>query len=142
MSSPGPVQAVKLDESGIARFFGELEARIMEAVWSLDQPTVHDICRHLGADCNYKTIMTVANRLVEKGLLDRRRQGRAFAYSSVFRRDAFLETVSRETVAGLMNDFGAPAFAGFVDAVGEIEPQQLKALRQLIDEKIENWQGV
>lgn len=136
MTGSGPVQAVKLDEDGLARLFGELEARIMETVWSLGEASIHDICRHLGKNCHYKTIMTVANRLVEKGALLRRRQGRAFVYSSVRRRDEFLESVSKQTLTSLMNDFGAPAFAGFVDAVGERGPAQLVALRRLIDEKM------
>jgi predicted transcriptional regulator len=131
-----PVQAIKLDESGLARLFGELEARIMEAVWSLDEATVHDVCRHLGENCNYKTIMTVANRLVEKGALERCRQGRAFVYTSVAPREQFLENVSRQTVSGLMNDFGTAAIAGIVGAVDEIAPEQLATLRQLIDVKI------
>ena len=41
-------------------------------------------------------------------------------------------------MTGLMNDFGAAAIAGFVDAVDEIAPEQLKALRQLIEEKMED----
>lgn len=133
MSGHTPVQAVKLDEHGLTRFFGELEARIMEAVWSLDEASVHDICRYLGKDCNYKTIMTVANRLVNKGALERHRCGRAFVYTSVAPRDAFLENVSRQTVAGLVKDFGVPAIAGFVDAMDEIAPEQLATLRQKIE---------
>jgi predicted transcriptional regulator len=130
-----PVQAVKLDECGLARLFGELEARIMQAIWSLKEATVREICCHLGENCNYKTIMTVANRLVDKGALERRRQGRAFVYTTVAPRDEFLESVSRQVVLGLVNDFGAAAIAGFVEAVGQIAPDHLQALRRLIDEK-------
>jgi predicted transcriptional regulator len=132
----GPVQAVKLDCSGLTRFFGELEARIMEAVWSLEKATVHDICRYLGDDCNYKTIMTVANRLVDKGALERCRRGRAFVYTSVAPQDEFLESVARQTVVGLMNDFGAVAIAGFVEAVDQIAPEQLEALHHLLEERV------
>jgi predicted transcriptional regulator len=137
VSCPTPVQAVKLDEHGLTRFFGELEARIMETIWSLDEATVHDVCRHLGADCNYKTIMTVANRLVDKGALERRRRGRAFVYTPVAARERFLEDVSRRTIAGLVNDFGAAAIAGFLDALQEIDPQQLEALRRGMTVKTE-----
>jgi BlaI family penicillinase repressor len=132
-----PVQAVKLDEHGLSRLFGELEARIMEAIWALDEATVHDLCGYLGANCNYKT-MTVANRLVDKGALQRRRRGRAFVYTSVAPRDQFLENVSRQTVAALMKDFGTAAIAGFVDAVDEIEPEQLEALQRLIEDRMRN----
>jgi predicted transcriptional regulator len=136
LSDQVPVQAVKLDETGLARLFGELEARIMEAVWLLEEATVREMCQHLGENCNYKTIMTVANRLVEKQVLVRRRQGRAFVYTSIVPREQFLETVSRQTIAALMTDFGSAAIAGFVDAVDEVDPEQLAALYQLIVEKM------
>jgi predicted transcriptional regulator len=131
-----------LDECGLARLFGELEARIMEAIWSLEEATVREICCHLGENCNYKTIMTVANRLVDKGALERRRQGRAFVYTAVAPRDEFLESVSRQMVLGLMNDFRSAAIAGFVEAVDQIAPHHLEALRRLIDEKTMCKNGV
>jgi predicted transcriptional regulator len=142
VNAHSPVQAVKLDECGLARLFGELEARIMEAIWSLEEATVRDICCYLGENCNYKTIMTVANRLVDKGALERRRQGRAFVYTALAPRDEFLESVSRQMVLGLVNDFGAAAIAGFVEAVDQIAPDHLEALRRLIDEKTMCKNGV
>jgi hypothetical protein len=39
-------------------------------------------------------------------------------------------------VAGLVKDFGAAAIAGFVDAVDQIAPEQLEALRRMIDDKV------
>jgi predicted transcriptional regulator len=141
VSDPGPVHAVKLDERGLARLFGELEARIMETIWSLDKATVRDICHHLGENCNYKTIMTVANRLVTKGALERRRCGRAYVYRSVEPRDAFLENVSREMAVGLMEDFGAPAIAGFVDAVNDVAPQHIRVFREQIEVKARQTDG-
>jgi predicted transcriptional regulator len=132
------VQVIKLDESGLARLFGELEARIMEAVWSLGEATGHDICRYLGENCHYKTVMTVANRLVVKGVLERCRHGRAFTYTPVVPRDEFLACVSRQTLASLFSDFGEAAMAGFVQAVDQIAPERLEVLRRLIDEKRED----
>jgi predicted transcriptional regulator len=133
VGDPLPVHAVKLDERGLARLFGGLEAEIMEAVWLLDEATVHDLCHQFGGDCNYKTIMTVANRLVSKGALDRRRCGRAYVYTPAVPRDEFLTDVSRETVAGLLKDFGAPAIRGFLDALTELTPEQAETLRRRID---------
>ena len=67
--------------------------------------------------------MTVANRLVRKGALERRRCGRAYVYTPVMPRDALIESISRETVAGLLADFGAPAVRGIIDAMNELEPE-------------------
>ena len=108
MSHNNPVQAVKLDESGLVRLFGELEARIMEAVWALEEATVHDICHHLGENCNYKTVMTVTNRLVDKGALERRRQGRAFLYTPIAPREKTSRSTLTPTFAHISWMISAP----------------------------------
>lgn len=130
------IQAFKLDQSGLARVFGELEAQIMDAVWELDEPTVADVCDYLGENYNYKTVMTVMNRLVDKQILSRQRVGRAFSYAPCDTRDAFLAQVSRNVVEGLLEDFGDLAIAQFVSAVDRVDPTQLAELQALIEARM------
>src|SRR3546814_19792102 len=65
---------------------GELENQVLEILWSQGRPMtprdVHDI---LSADRTlaYTTALTILVRLWEKGLVDRERSGRAFAYRPV-----------------------------------------------------------
>ncbi len=132
MESTGSVHSFKLDQRGLARVFGELEARIMEAVWDLGEPTVQDVCDRLGEDNNYKTVMTVMNRLVDKHVLNRRRESRAFCYSARESRDEFVRHISRNVVDGLPQDFGSLAIAQFVDAMDTVDPRQLAELERLI----------
>jgi predicted transcriptional regulator len=131
------VRTLRLDESGLARIFGELEARIVEALWELENGTVHQVCRQMGDEPNYKTVMTVMNRLVDKGLLVRKREGRAFVYRVAEDQETFLAHVSRQVVGGLLTDFGERAVVGLVEALTEVGPEQLAVLRQLIDEQLE-----
>ena len=126
------IQSFKLDQRGLARVFGELEARIMEAVWELGPATVQEVCDHLGPDQNYKTVMTVMNRLVEKNALLRHRDARAFIYEAADSRDAFVQDVSRHVVEGLLQDFGPAAIAQFLAAM-DTSPESLDALRKLIE---------
>lgn len=130
------IQAFKLDQRGLARVFGELEAQIMDAVWELDEPTVGDVCDFLGDDHNYKTVMTVMNRLVDKQILSRRRMGRAYSYAPCDSRDDFLARVSRNVVEGLLQDFGDLAIAQFVSAVDRVDPAQLAELQELIEARM------
>jgi predicted transcriptional regulator len=129
------VHAFKLDKSGLARVFGELEAEVMEAVWDLGSPTVADVCERLGGTANYKTVMTVMNRLVEKESLIRRRDSRAFRYVAAEPRARFEERVSRQVAQGLLEEFGDLALAQFVDAVDSIDPDLLARLRALVAER-------
>lgn len=135
MSQSIPIQSFRLHQEGLARVFGELEAKVMEAVWDLQQPTVQQVCDHLGPSYNYKTVMTVLNRLVEKRALTRQRVSRAFVYRASQSREAFLCRVSRAIMGGLVRDFGNLAVAQFVETLDEIDPQQLAELERLVQER-------
>lgn len=131
------IQAFKLDQRGLARVFGELEARIMDVIWEVGEPTVADVCARLGTECNYKTVMTVMNRLVDKGILSRRRMGRAYSYAPCADRETFLAQVSRNVMEGLLEDFGGLAIAQFVSAVDRIDFAQLAELQELIQARMD-----
>ncbi len=135
MSQSIPIQSFRLHQEGLARVFGELEAKVMEAVWDLQQPTVQQVCDHLGPDYNYKTVMTVLNRLVDKRALTRQRVSRAFIYRASQSREAFLCRVSRAIMGGLVRDFGSLAVAQFVETLDEIDPQQLAELERMVQER-------
>src|SRR6266540_4402983 len=114
----------KLAGSGLTRVLGELEARIMEAVWELGTPTGREMLDVLGSGSHYKTVLTVANRLVEKGLLVREERAgdRALRYRATEGREAFLARISASVATGLVGDFGRPALAQFVEAADAIDP--------------------
>jgi hypothetical protein len=69
------IHRFNLDGSGLGRVLGTLEARILEAIWQEGPLTVREMAAALGPECHYKTILTVANRLVDKGLLLREPAG-------------------------------------------------------------------
>ena len=137
MSDRRGVLAFRLDHTGLARLFGELEAQVMEAVWELGEATVGDVLARLGEEYHYNTVMTVMGRLVDKGFLTRRREGRAYVYAAVEDRDTFLAQVSRQVAEGLLRDFGHLAIAQFIDAADAISPQLLEELRRRAREKVE-----
>ncbi len=135
MTQSIPIQSFRLHQEGMARVFGELEAKVMEAVWDLQEPTVQDVCDYLGPSYNYKTVMTVLNRLVDKQALTRQRVSRAFIYRASQSRDAFLCRVSRAIMGGLVRDFGSLAVAQFVETLDEIDPHQLAELERMVQER-------
>lgn len=130
------IHAFRLNQHGLARLFGELEAKVMHAVWSMDEPTVQDVVNRLGKRANYKTVMTVMNRLVTKGFLERRKVSRAFAYLPRFSREELLERLSRQVLDGLISDFGPTVLAQFVDAVAETDRARLAELSTLVESKL------
>ncbi len=132
------IPAFKLDHTGLARLFGDLEARVMEIIWQLGEATVGDVLARLGDEYHYNTVMTVMSRLADKGVLTRRREGRAHVYAPVEDRDAFLARVSREVAEGLLREFGMLAIAQFVNAADAVDPDLLAELRRQVQRKAES----
>jgi BlaI family transcriptional regulator, penicillinase repressor len=62
-----------------------LELQCMKALWALGEATVEDIRARLlpARPLAYTTVMTVMDRLARKGMVTRRKRGRAHVYSSV-----------------------------------------------------------
>ncbi len=125
----------RLNRKGMARFLGTLEARIMEIVWKKGTVSVQDVCDRMGKGTNYKTVMTVMNRLVEKEFLERKKVSRAFVYTAMLSREEFLASASHQIVAGLVSDFGELAVAQLVDVLGELDPDALESLQKLAKER-------
>ena len=130
------IHAFRLNQRGLTRLFGELEAKIMRAVWSLEEATVQDVVNRLGKRANYKTVMTVMNRLVEKSVLERRKVSRAFVYKPHFTQEQLMARLSREVLDGLMADFSPGVLAQFVDAVAESDQGRLVELAALVESKL------
>ena len=117
---------------GLESIFGELERPIMEAVWTLGQVSVTDVCAHLESDVAYTTVKTVMERLEKKGYLQRNKQGRAYLYSASLSREALAGQASRGVIDGLLRSFGSSAIAQFAAAVCE-DPKRLAELRRLLE---------
>lgn len=126
------IRRFDLDTRGLARVVGELEARILDVVWARDTVTVREVTEALGPNVHRKTVMTIMNRMVEKGLLNRTAlgQGRTFTYDAVTDRKTFMSQVASQVIAGLMADFGRPTMAHFVDGIDVEQLAELEALIQ------------
>jgi predicted transcriptional regulator len=97
-----------------------LELLCLNALWSLKEGNVKDVrqlvaCRRPLA---YTTIMTVLDRLVRKGLLARRKVGRAFVYVPQMARDAMRRTAVRELLDGFF-DGSEQELMRFLSAPGQ-----------------------
>ena len=77
---------------GLGVFLGPTEARLMELAWERPSLTVKSASIHLGSENAraYTTVMTILNRLTEKGLLRRTKDGRNYVYRAVVGREVFI----------------------------------------------------
>jgi predicted transcriptional regulator len=114
----------------------------MEVLWRRGEGTVQDVCACLGPEeHNYKTVMTVLNRLAGKKVLARHREGKAFVYRPAKSREAFMADMSKGVMAGLVRDLGGAAVAQFVDVLDEVAPEHLAQLEALLRARAQVGRG-
>ncbi|MDE2764878.1 MAG: BlaI/MecI/CopY family transcriptional regulator [Chloroflexota bacterium] len=116
-------QTEQTDLRRAPRVLGALEARLMNLLWGTpDRLSVQDICDRLDDGHNYKTVMTVLNRLVEKELLVRELDGRAYRYRPQMDRAAFLRSVADSLVRSYEDAYGSEGRPYLQEAVNGGEP--------------------
>lgn len=100
----------------------------MAALWSADAPLTPGQVRHaLRRDLAYTTVMTTLARLHAKGLANRLKVGRAYAYSPVQRADEQAADVMREVLAR-----GGDPAAVLGRFVERLDPTEEAVLRRLL----------
>lgn len=106
----------------------------MAEMWAQEEATVRDILEALNKGKKqraYTTIMTILSRLHDKGLLVRKRLGKADVYSPVMTREDYLEARAQAEVLALVDEFGDVALAKFAEQVDRLDSARLQRLRQL-----------
>jgi predicted transcriptional regulator len=114
------------------RRLGELEAEVMELAWAHGGWVgVNEILAALqGQQRAYTTVMTIVTRLCDKGLLERRREGRGFVYRPALSKEQLAARTLRDVLAAA--DDPQAVLAHFVKDL-EASPELLARLRALAD---------
>lgn len=102
----------------------------MATLWKLGEGSVEQVrakqpARRRSA---YTTIQTVMNRLMERGLLMRRREGRAFVYSPLYDESQFVAMSIRERLSEASPQARRAALVTLVDG---LEREDLDELARL-----------
>jgi predicted transcriptional regulator len=113
------------------------EWEIMQAVWNGSKPVaVRDVLdrAYPNAEKAYTTVQTLMNILVDKGFLKRKKVGMVNFYSAAVSRDKVLRR-SLSTLAGRMFQGSFGAMASFLVSSVPLSPEEIQALRKLLDEQ-------
>lgn len=130
------IQKFNRNESGLNRFFGPLEAKILDILWNDVEMTIKDVQQMLDKEkaTNFNTVMTVMNRLVEKGILQKRVEGRSSLFKPVQTREEFLNAQSKEMTNELIDEFGNVVVSHMLDALEDVDDDLVAKLEQKIKE--------
>jgi predicted transcriptional regulator len=112
---------------------GELQHQLMLTLWRLGEGSVDQVRaalppRYQGA---YTTVQTVLNRLAERGLLGRERQGRGFVYRPLLTE---AEHVSQAVGRTLSSASSEARQAVLAELIGGLRPEELEDLRELAEQ--------
>ena len=119
---------------------GELQEQLMSAVWRLEGGSVEQIrgalpSRYRGA---YTTVQTVLNRLAERGLLERRKEGRNFVYLPTVSEAEYVSQMIRGALAGASAGARQSVLAALVGSMDKSEITELQRLAKQADAQRKN----
>lgn len=109
------------------KILGDLEAEIMEVVWTAEQASVRDVLCQLEKKKKiaYTTVMTVMSRLHAKGILKRNMDKcGAFIYLPAKDKKSFISQASEKIIKNFLKEYGDIAVAQFVDIIEASDAKQ------------------
>jgi predicted transcriptional regulator len=113
----------------------ELEAEVMDVVWSLDEASVRDVMASVnassGRDRAYTTYMTIMGRLDGKGMLQRRRDGKTDLYTPSYTREQYADLRAQAELESVVDQYGDVALAHIARRMAALDPQRRRALQRL-----------
>jgi predicted transcriptional regulator len=121
----------------LSSFFGPLEIQVLESLWQVRrEATVRDLSEFFPGVA-YTTLMTTLDRLYKKGVLSRRKAGRAFLYAPVASREGLEQILAAEALDAILGSFGSgssirPLLSSFVAAVSRRDEIFLDELEELV----------
>lgn len=137
--APRMQDTIRLSAEGLAKVLGDLEARVMRAVWDLGKPSPARAV-HARVTRYHKvallTVITVLNKLVAKGLLRRAKRNDLLHYEARFDEHEFLAQASRRVVEGVLSLGPDAVAASLVDVLAERDPERLAELGRLVRRRL------
>jgi BlaI family transcriptional regulator, penicillinase repressor len=113
----------------------EAESIVMEVLWQRHPLAAEDVVRALAATRHWQeaTIKTLLNRLLKKGAVAARKEGRRYLYSPVLQREEWVQEASEGLLERLFDGRVAPLVAHFSEQ-GRLSRQDVVELRKLLEE--------
>lgn len=117
----------------------ELESEVMEAIWAAGESSVRSVMdavnEHADKPRAYTTYMTIMSRLHTKGMLVRRRDGKADFYAPRLERSEYVSLRARSEVEQLVVQYGDAALSNFAAQMASLDPARRRALQRLARER-------
>lgn len=119
----------------MAERISEAEHAVMEALWERSPLTATEVCDTVcrTRDWSLPTVKTLLSRLVQKGAIETRPDGRRFLYSPLLERADYVGEESQRLVDRLFGGRAAPLFAHLAEAEA-LTPEDIAEIEALLKE--------
>ena len=119
-----------------AELLGTLELAVLRQLWETSPATVRTVLDGVNRERDdalaYTSVMTVLDRLHEKRLVTRDRDGRAWRYAARYAtEDALVEHLGRREVERLVERLGDVALVQFAATLDDLDPGTRQRLERL-----------
>lgn len=134
------VKKLNLNEEGLHRFFGSLEAKIMEVLWEKNKLTIKQMHEILNKKepISLNAVMTVMIRLADKGHLLKESTGntrnKITFFSPVQNKEQFISEQTKVVTDGLVEDFGPLVVSHLIDNLDKADANLIERLEQKLKE--------
>ena len=124
-----------MSKSGAYRL-GDLQLKIMKALWERGEASVADVLQALGprAGLAYTTVATMLRKMEGRGLVRHRSEGRRFLYRPAVSPDAVTRSMADDILERLFEGRLADLLSHLL-STREVSREELRELERLIAER-------
>lgn len=122
---------------GMGKVLGTLERSILKALWEktgLTGREVYDRVRSRKKTA-YTTVLTVLNRMVEKGSLRRAREDGLYVYRAAITREEFERRVASAVIKGIYDIAPSQTVSTFVDILSRLDEREVENILKAIEKR-------
>jgi BlaI family penicillinase repressor len=112
---------------------GDLQLRIMQALWDHGPSTVAEVQAALGSkpELAYTTVATMLRKMEDRGLVRHQEEGRKFVYAAAVRAQDVSQSMANDMLDRLFEGSLADMVSHLLTS-REVSPDELERLEQLI----------
>jgi len=118
---------------------GKVQLEIMKVLWARNEATARQITDDLGdgKEIAHSTVQTLLRKLEAKGAVEHISDGRTFLYRALVHQASVAESTTRDLLTRVFHGSVYSLVAHLIKHE-EVSPDELRALRELIDSNSED----
>lgn len=118
---------------------GPLQKEILKIIWERGPLSGRDLVELINAPLRkkyaYNTVLTIIEKMRQKGIILRRKIGKSYFFWPRVTKDNLLRNRVHEFLQGLVKEFSEPVMSHFLDSKDRIEPEKVEELVSFLKER-------